>query len=121
MRRAFNEHGFECKITAGSFSVHRDGLIAFFTNHRVSWRHKGQQSLIVSLQIIRNDRMIMTLSTLHIATEEDAADIMSQQVGFRGSIQDKASRRPERRIISVCQQNFPGEHIPRFVVANGFQ
>ena len=65
--------------------------------------------------------MIVALGALHVAPEEDAADVARQHVRVRPAIERKPGRRPLRRILAVGLQNFTGQHVPRLVLAHRFQ
>ena len=80
--RAFHKHGFKRQITASTFRLQRNLFVALFSHHSIARGNIRQKTVVVGLKIVCDNWMVMTLRALHVASEKDAADIMSQQIGL---------------------------------------
>ena len=64
-----------------------DFRFSFLPGYGITGADEGEQAVVIRLLIIFDKWMVVALSALHIASEEDPADIAGDQVGLGAAIE----------------------------------
>ena len=82
-----DEHRVECEVAAGLLGVVRGFLVPFLAGQRIAGADECEQAVVIGLLIILDQRMVVALGALHVAAEEDPADVAGDQVGLGAAIE----------------------------------
>jgi len=113
--------GLKAQVRRRPLGKHSDVFAFHFFDDSVTWRRECQQSMIVSLQKVRDNRGIVTLIALHVSPEKHAADIASDLMWLGVAIKIEPSSCARLGVVTVRNQQLSNESVPWFVLANGFQ
>ena len=79
--RRSDEDRLERHVATGLLGLNRRLLVAVLAHHADSSGDERQEPVVVGLQIVVDQRMVVALGALHVAAEEDAADVAREQLG----------------------------------------
>ena len=80
------------EVVAGFFGEEGEFLVPFLARNDVSRAEKSEEAVVIRLTIIINERMIMTLGTLDVATKENSTHVTSDQIWLGAAIKIESRR-----------------------------
>ena len=104
------EHRGELEVAVGLFTEERE-FAATFVGEEIGAVDEREEAEELALFVIVNQRMVVALGTLDIASEENAADITNHEVRFGEAIQEETGGGAQGGASAVGGEDLEAEFI----------
>src|SRR5262249_45319572 len=105
-----DEHRVVREVASGLLGVVGDFLAGFLASQWITRANEREQTVVIGLLIVFDERVVVALGALHIAAKKDPADIARDQIGLGATIEKETSGRPQTGISAACAQEL-GHHL----------